>query len=413
MIKAASEDRAEADVEGGSHRLDRMTAGDAAAALERLRGGALTDGRANLLGLDAVRQRFGDRWPAKREQVWDYVERCLGRKLGPIDWHARVGEADYLVVQPAAARFAAQALCLNVLKDVLTFFLGEAKAADLSLREVTALSGDTLTYRALASHEIAAAAMDVAPEEWRPPLQARRGETSAWTNMVAHDGRALRISCEIHPLFKLSHVTLIGHRMRPKVMNLDDAALLTPAQVDALDWGDRERVDLAMLQRGLARLKSSVGRKPAVVVPLAFSTISSSRGRSGLVQAFCDARDDLSLKTVVSLCNVRGVPPGRLAEVVSLIQPFCFAVTATVDPERAAVKHLAGCGLRGLAFKFDRRLAGESDVEVFAWLKSLDRLARPVAPVRMIAGLSSPRHLALARLAGLTHASLCTPEQAT
>ncbi|MBC6983586.1 hypothetical protein [Caulobacter sp. 17J80-11] len=390
--------------------MDRLVAVDAAAAIERLQGSPLAaEGRVHLLGLDAVRERLGERWPGKREQIWDNVERCLTRKLGVVGWFLRVGEADFLVVQPAATRFEAQALCLNALKEVLNFFLGQARAADLALREVTEVSAAGLAYRRLDPSEIADAAMEVATAEAPlPPL--RRVEPAAWSVMATQDGRSLSVSCAIQPLFELSRLTLIGHRLQPRVLNAATGAVLTPAQIDALDWADRERVDLAVLERGLARLKSDPRReqKPGVVVPLAFTTLASTRGRAALAQAFCDARDDLALKTLVSVQGLKGVPTGRLWEAVSLIQPFCFAVTGAAEPDRAAVQRLTGCGLKGLTFECDPG-GHEDENALFAWLRRVARMAEPVAPRRLVAGLTSPRQLAIARLAGFTHASLGGP----
>src|SRR4051812_4810536 len=87
--------------------IDRLASADAASMLDRLQGSTLvTEGKITLLGLDAVRERLGERWPVKREQVWEQVERCIARQMGPAVMIVRVCETDYVVAQPAAERWA-------------------------------------------------------------------------------------------------------------------------------------------------------------------------------------------------------------------------------------------------------------------------------------------------------------------
>ena len=40
---------------------------------------ALQGGAVNIIGLDSVRDKLGERWPAKRSRVWEHVERELLR----------------------------------------------------------------------------------------------------------------------------------------------------------------------------------------------------------------------------------------------------------------------------------------------------------------------------------------------
>src|ERR1700744_1966589 len=62
--------------------------------------GVLEAGLVNLIALDAVVERLGERWQGRREAVYDMVERVLSRRLGEGGAFARGSETDFLVIQP-------------------------------------------------------------------------------------------------------------------------------------------------------------------------------------------------------------------------------------------------------------------------------------------------------------------------
>ena len=58
----------------------RFASADARQALERIQASEmLAEGKVCLLGLDAVRQRLGPRWPGRREMVHQYIQGALRR----------------------------------------------------------------------------------------------------------------------------------------------------------------------------------------------------------------------------------------------------------------------------------------------------------------------------------------------
>ena len=130
---------------GSGGRVDRIASISALDTLERIQNSSLpAAGAVNMIGLDAIRRKLGDRWPAKRARVWEHVEKELERRLGPADLAVRVDDINYLIALSSAPGFAAQALCLTILQDVLKFFLGEMKPGDISVRQVTEVTGTSI-----------------------------------------------------------------------------------------------------------------------------------------------------------------------------------------------------------------------------------------------------------------------------
>ena len=127
------------------NNIERITAGGAAAALERLAGTDLVErGCVTVISVDAIRKRSGDRWPRKRDAVWAYLGKKFDEHLAYQDIRHRIGETDFLVAVTSEEGVAAQALSLKILEEALLFFLGVADFADMKVRAVSAINGAEL-----------------------------------------------------------------------------------------------------------------------------------------------------------------------------------------------------------------------------------------------------------------------------
>ena len=107
------------DETANGERVNRIASADARDTLERIQNSALLEaGSVNMVGLDAIRRKLGDRWPAKRMRVWEHVEREFERRLSPADLTIRVDDINYVVAlpgQPASAAIPAhpRRVCLT------------------------------------------------------------------------------------------------------------------------------------------------------------------------------------------------------------------------------------------------------------------------------------------------------------
>ena len=103
--------------------VERFSTHELGPTLERFQSsGMLEEGRINLIGLDAIAERLGDKWEGRQEQVHHHVERTLTRHLEGGGFFQRVSPTDYLVVQPALGKFSAQVSCrLEPVYELKTF----------------------------------------------------------------------------------------------------------------------------------------------------------------------------------------------------------------------------------------------------------------------------------------------------
>jgi len=382
--------------------VTRLVHADARHALQRIQASSmLEEGQVCLLGLDAVRERMGPRWALRREMVYEYVQATLRRQLGAHGFFLRVSETDFLVAQPEVSRLAGQACCLNVLRELLTYFLGEALIADIVVHEVNSIDGGRigavkLDAAALAGLQSAAGA--IAP----PPVSQDR-----WTPFIAHDGRRLRASCQLEPVFQLKTYARIGFRMTRRVLQLPGETPLSAAEQQTLTGADIEKLDFATLARGLNRLQQETDgdRQPSLMLPVSYVTLSSHRGRSALAEFFRAAQANVQQGLICEVCDIEGVPPGALLAATSLMRPFCLFIIGRLHaPPLGPLTALRDAGLQGLSLECPPTL--ESDDAFGAFARSVVAAARPVGMrAVMLTGVAGPRLAAIASHYGATHAS--------
>jgi hypothetical protein len=385
--------------------VERFSTHELGPTLERFQSsGMLEEGRINLIGLDAIAERLGDRWEGRREQVYHHVERTLTRHLEGGGFFQRVSPTDYLVVQPTLGKFSAQVSCLLYLRELLTHFLGGAAPEAADVLEVTSLSGGRVFAAA-----IDPAYATVAARTEPPPVlpDDDDGLPTPWNPFTAADGRTLRVSCRLEPVFELKTFAQIGYRIARRVLRMPEEVELTAQELRNLPTVDIEKVDLATIARGISRLQSEKGnaRQPTLFLPVSYTTLASQRGRGPLIARFKEATEGVEKGLVCEITNIEGVPGSALAAVTVMIKPFCLIVVGKLlEPPGRPPEDLRGVRLQGVAFE-----AGQHPLErgeFTAWADHAVANARRVTRSVIIHGLSGPEYLGLAGLAGATHGSL-------
>jgi len=411
-------------------RADRITAVGAQEVLQRLQSAALLDsGAVNVVGLDAIRRKIGDRWPAKRTQIWEHVERELDRHLGPADIYLRTDEISYMIAQPGAAGFAAQAVCMSILQEVLKFFLGESRFSDIDVRTVTAIDGNRVTsapvdltklgrgvatvpgagpsaaagpspIETAAEHLAQAAAGPLAdqapaPPPWKPPLAGR----SSIVELEPSKREAFDVKLMVDGVWNLRRGLITSFLIeRGGVAGRTDAA-------------DLAEIDVATFAYAAVILEEQVqqGGPLTLHVPISFTSLATQRTRDRLLSLTQSVRESMRKSVLLEISDLHaGVPPSRLIEVVGLIRSLCVGVVGRVQPSKSALAAVQGCGLRALAVEAD--LLAPQKPQFEARLKAFVALAKPVSPNLLIHGLSYSRQIDLASAAGFSHASVSMGE---
>jgi hypothetical protein len=394
-------------------RVHRIASAAARDTLERISSSeALTAGSVNTIGLDAIRRKLDDRWPQKAPRVWEHVEREIERTLGPTGVFIRLDDISYLIAQPGEDGFAAQAVCLTILQDVLKFFLGELRPADISVRTVTQINGGEIATapvdpatlrrrpapRPASPAERAAEAVTgpladhaPAPKPWQPPLAGRTCNIA----LAPPKREPFELTLCVEPVWNLRRglitsflVDRSGAPAKPEASDFEEIDVATMAYVSTL-------MEEHMAQGGTLALH----------VPITFATLATQRSRERLLRLIRPALEAMRTAMLIEIDGLdSGVPPSRLIEVVGLVRSLCAGVLGRVRPTKAALEAVRGCGLRGLVV--EAPWLGLTAGGGAARMKAYATMAREVAPNILIHGLPLPEMVDEAAAAGFTHASV-------
>lgn len=391
------------------NNIERITAGGAAAALERLAGTDLVErGCVTVISVDAIRKRSGDRWPRKRDAVWAYLGKKFDEHLAYQDIRHRIGETDFLVAVTSEEGVAAQALSLKILEEALLFFLGVADFADMKVRAVTAINGAELAcsdidparvagHKPAPPEEIIVSAyqtVDPAEERRRNPI-----------SFVTASGQNLRIDFSLEEAVSLRHKVTAALRIEPAVTHIASGRAVPARAFAKLSDDDIAFIDRASLD--YAALFTVAEDKPQtpLILPLSFRTLSTRKGRQALIGVEGLPPQRVKTGIMVELIDVdRGTPEARLLEVTGLVGQLCKGVLVRLQPGRDAVGPVKGARLQGLTVAVVD--LGGTDSQVASHMLTLAAQARGRAAVLMIHGLPSQGYLDVAEVAGFTHASL-------
>jgi hypothetical protein len=387
----------------------RLMDDDALSAMERFEASSLLgDGLVNLVALDAIRDRLGERWNAKREQVYDHMEKVLRRNLGQSAYFLRVSDTDFIVAQPGLGPFGAQASCLRSLSESLNHFLGEARHTDLFVHQVSKLTKQGIEAKVVDPGEAAAGeAREISARKAAAAAELKpRRSPDQWSPFVAVDGRKVRVSCALEPVFELKGNSRIGYRMHRRVLVVDTEEPITRQEQRNLSRSDLLKVDLATIARGLQRVESETAGElsPSLIIPVSYVTLSSQQGRAEITKFFKEARESVQRGVICEVVDIEGVPQGPLLTAISLIKPFSlFVVGHLMEDPIAGISNLKGAGLQAVSLEKPPYIQG--DAEFVGWLRQAIGQAHTIAKSVILYACENPRQAAMASMVGVTHAS--------
>ncbi len=356
-------------------------------------------GRVFALSLEPIRNSLGARWAGKRDQVWEAAERALARRLPPPDVFLRIDETTFLSAIVSVDSYEAQVLCSEVLRDLLTFFLGRSADEDVVLTRVAALDGPNLVCERIdpfAPRPVQSTASAVGgrtprpldPSAWKPPLAGRRHTA----RVATRSGNLIDIELEVVPVWRLDQGTISAFRI---ARDLRQTSLID-------NQSELEMIDRATLDFLLPLLEEyrREGAVFALVVPLSFSTLSAARPRIAVLDRCAPVADLMRQVVILEIDGLdAGVPSGRLGETVAMVRPFFRSLLLQVSNAALLARAMREHPFSGLTINVPR--SGGSP----AGLGGLIQAARKHSRNIMVLGLHGRSNDEALRASGVSHIS--------
>lgn len=402
----------------------RFVDDDAATFLQQLSNSLLVQsGAVNLIGLDAIHDRLGQRWFRRREDVWLYVEKCIERLLADRAYFRRVSETDFVIAIAGSDALAAQTMCVKVLSEALTHFLGATEPGSVVIRKVDGVSEGEIRcapvdLRMLAERQdiVAVPGPAIGAEPLRersfaePPPEPRprtsHPRRAGPASLSSATGLQLSVDYLPEPLVNLHNGRVAGMCLEPVVREVRSGRRVPHHGLARLPERDLAFIDdLGItVAHGISATHAAA---QSLLLEVSFQTLACQKLRTALLDELRARR--LGPAWVIMLSHFEhGTPPSRLIEMISFLRPYCEGVFADVPVATPHFGHLAECRFRGLVIDLERWAADPERTADF--LLHFGERAGGLASVLAARGLASEALFDVARTAGLTHASVRRPE---
>lgn len=393
-------DQSTAARESTSDSVDYLSDTSARADLQRLMdSGRIERGCVTVIGLNAIRERLGDKWRTRCDWVWETVAAHLGRRLRDHGFWVRLDDVD-IAISAGSSPEISRAVSLSLLRELLDFFLGSHRIEDMRIATVLwvrdgEIACDPLDPGVIAELGEGCTFSDpVTPVDAPPP-----GDGWSALSFLVGRGSRLQVGLTFEPVIRLQNRLPVVTRLSLQARDRDSGRVQAGAWMERLSPRDQIAIAAAVAEAAAATYaQGQVG----VIIPCSIYALSSARSRAMLVECLEGLESSPTKPVVVELTDIdQGTPEGRLLDAGALLAPHCRAVIARVsDPAMSeglmaarlagAAVECAGLGVRSLA-------------------KRLEAVSRPghAAGLLLFAfGLSSVAACDAAQAAGATHAGL-------
>ena len=368
---------------------DRLTETSTISILSRLsESGLLAKERVVVIGLDAIRDRFGEHWRTKRELVWDAAERCLKRKLSTDALWARISDTDF-IISSGEESGGCRSVGLNVLRELFDFFLGAQRFSDMKIALVTSLADGEIICRALDPREIAAG--DGASAA---PASAPNDLT-----FLTSAGQTLRLGFEREQIVNLKNGVPIATRLSAFMTDQETGLRVSDRWPELVSGSALAAISAATIDAVSAQYcKSQIG----VLASYSIHAVLACNNRIAMVRKLEGIKSDAAKPIIIELTDIdRGTPQSRVLEAVASLAPHCRKVLARTSLERPPLELLKGCRLSGLSV--DCRHLQEDTREFMLALSTFVERSKSAAPLVFALGLNNAAACDLAAAVGVTH----------
>ena len=312
---------------------------DKLAGLSRTNNGRITAGRLQFIGLDAIRDELGSRWPAFADRVFDIAEKTISKRIAECDVFSRDENDNFVIcfaqLDEAEASFKAD----HIAEEIRQKFLGAGEtdiggAPPSDGEPATKAAPDANSFAARAGHALTSDAHSI-------PLSTEQVQhtDSIFDLVMTQLDQAAALSRESQEetlreilescLIRMASVELSNSNDTPFKLALFDER--TQLKIDTLMTGQQSPDDLVAeidILR-LAQVAEKIYARPetskvVVIVDLSFTTLIHRRNQDRIVKMLQSLREPVPSSIALMLSGIpEDVYPTRMTELANIIRPYC------------------------------------------------------------------------------------------
>lgn len=338
----------------------------------------LRSGVVNVIGLDTVKERAGERWDKLHGSIYSRLEAILRRKLRGEDFFARLSPVGYLIAMPGVEREEAQVCCLSITLELHRGLFGSCDLGHIEILAGAPGEADTISFEPIAADQLTMLVRKHRlNEHHQPEDQPRLGAVPA--QPASNKGFVFS------PLWDPQKEAVIGYRCVPAQGHGGIGQGTGPL---------RSKVDLEMavgaLRHGGNALIQNVerGDRFFISVPMTYEALSCPLTRMEIASACRAMSNRLRAYLLFEISEIpRGVPAGRLADLGATIRPFCKGLIVHAPfRDRTFAPHAANVA-QAIALDLPH---GVSAADVRSELDRIRQDAQHLGCISMLSNVATP-----------------------
>ena len=309
---------------------------------------AAKGGIATVISLEGLRKALGERWPREREAATARLEQLLQQHLGPSDDVVALDDMNRLLIVANAAE--AELICLRIVYELNQSVAGCCRLDQLTLSPARAV-GDQIIE------------IDVLPPAALTALVARAGLTlSPDPDREAAIPEA-SLTVVYQPVWDAELQVIRGYRCRPGDSFRLPMPEDSPERLRALTGAT-----ITLMHQAAQHMHRRLLREEPLIISLPVSSriLSSSTARLAFLSG-CQLVDPAlrPYLTLVVKDLPSGIPQSRVAELDTILSPFCAAVLAHVaQPIAASLPNFRTTGIKALGISLKGLSLAAAETEI-------------------------------------------------
>jgi len=291
----------------------------------------VVSGKVHMIGLEEIRDMFGDRWEKVKSQAHQIARQAIERRLTPTDIFTPYGEANYLIVFAGLTEIEAKVKCALIAREVSEKLLGSQGSEEmLSIGTVMFKENGVLELKPFSDFD---SLINEFEARWAEREKEERQAEPKWETPeeqeAAWEALAKRVRYTYRPIWSVRNHAVAAYGCRATVDT--EGKRLTSHEIVPVDAPARflSRLDLMVLRRAAQDLvwAEREGKTLLLIIPLHYETMARTRARVAYVSECQMIPANLRRSLLVELVGVEeGVPAGRLNELTQPIVSECRGV---------------------------------------------------------------------------------------
>lgn len=370
---------------------------------ERLKGrGHIDLGQFQIINLDLVRLKTGERWSTIREKIFSISEHFIEKRLDSADVLVRCNEG-FLVIFAALDQEAAGRRTEQISTELNCFFLGDEILRSLRIRS----RSERVSTARLAEIMAARGAHD-SPEvatPTRPANDNRQNGLTGQTTPINFDFRR-KESVVFRPVWDSRHHAVTTQFAAPRLTELLTGR--TCFGYETLRGGDKSQdyfeLDRRTADEGIRHLAEGVGsgRHLSVCVPVHTRTLLTRATRLQFFNLLATLPDYLRRYFFIRIDGIdSGTPASTIQDMCRTLHPFAASTLARLPANYRHFDRFAGCGVTVIGCDLpDHRFNEAISPSVLETIERFERGAALLKAATYFAELQSLRVLKRAMSGG-------------